>query len=132
VFWLDEAPGAATRAKLVVNAWVTGLLGVLAETIALAEGEGLDPRRFLEIIQGGPLDVPYAQLKGTSMIERQFPASFSLRLAHKDVRLILEAAREAGLALPLMTAVEQSFARAEAQGHGDEDMAAVVTPLRRG
>ena len=53
VVWLGEA-GAGSRLKLVVNNWITGLLGVLAETVALAEALDVDPTRFLEAIDGGP------------------------------------------------------------------------------
>jgi 3-hydroxyisobutyrate dehydrogenase len=126
--WVGEV-GAGTRAKLVMNAWVTGLVGVLAETIALAERLGIAPEMFLETVKGGPLDSPYAQLKGRAMIERAFPPSFSLRLAHKDLRLILEAARQSGASLPVLAAVEQIFAQAEKAGHGEEDMAAVVAAV---
>ncbi len=130
VVWLDERPGAGTRGKLVMNAWVTGLVSLLGETVALAEALEVGPERFLDIIRGGSLDTPYAQLKGRAMIDRAFPSSFPLRLAHKDARLILEAARQAGLSLPVLAAVAQDFDRAERAGHGDEDMAAVATPMR--
>jgi 3-hydroxyisobutyrate dehydrogenase len=122
--WVGEV-GAGTRAKLVMNSWVVGMVGVLAETIALSERLGVDPHLFLDIIKGAPLDSPYAQLKGRAMIERSFSPSFALRLAHKDVRLILEA----GGSLPVLAAIEQIFARAEESGHGEEDMAAVVAAL---
>jgi len=123
--WLGEV-GAGTRAKLAMNAWVTGLVAVLAETITLSEELDLDPRLFLDLLDGGPTDSPYVQLKGKAMIERQFAPSFALRLAHKDLRLILEAGREAGASLPVITAIEEKFDRAERQGRGDEDLAAVV------
>jgi 3-hydroxyisobutyrate dehydrogenase len=51
--------------------------------------------------------------------------AFPLRLAHKDARLVLEAAEAERLDLPLMRTAEAQFARAEADGHGDEDLAAV-------
>jgi 3-hydroxyisobutyrate dehydrogenase len=127
--WLGPA-GLGSRAKLVANAWVTGLTGLIAETLALARTLGVDPRQFLELIQGGPLDSPYAQMKARAMLAGTFSPSFALRLAHKDVRLILEAA--AGRPLPMLTALEQSFARAERDGHGDEDMAAIYAALGRG
>jgi 3-hydroxyisobutyrate dehydrogenase len=122
--WVGEV-GAGSRAKLVMNSWVVGLVGVLAETIGLSERLGIDPHLFLEIIEGGPLDSPYAQLKGRAMIDRSFPPSFPLRHAHKDLRLILEAAGP----LPVLAAVEQTFARAEESGHGEEDMAAVMAAV---
>jgi 3-hydroxyisobutyrate dehydrogenase len=115
----------ATRMKLVLNAWLVSLVEGLAETIALAQAIDVDPSQFLEIIDGAPMGTPYAQLKGKAMIAREFAPSFPLSLAHKDARLVLAAAEEAGLKLPAVQAVERQFARAEGDGHGDEDMAAV-------
>ncbi|HKH76862.1 MAG TPA: NAD(P)-dependent oxidoreductase [Rubrobacteraceae bacterium] len=124
VLWLGEA-GAGSRLKLVVNNWIVGLLGVLAETISLAEATGVKPERFLETIEGGPLGLPYAQMKGNMMIEEQFPASFSLKLARKDAALVLDAARANGLEMVVAEAVAARFDDAISSGHGDEDMAAV-------
>jgi 3-hydroxyisobutyrate dehydrogenase len=123
--WLGDV-GMGSRAKLVANAWVTGLTGLMAESLALARGLGVPPQRFLELIEGGSLDSPYGRMKAKSMLEGNYPPSFALRLAHKDVRLVLEAA---GRPLPMATGLAQSFARAESQGHGDEDMAAVFAAL---
>src|SRR5215210_8887284 len=124
VVWLGEA-GAGSRLKLVVNNWIVGLLGVLAETISLAEATGVKPERFLETIEGGPLGLPYAQMKGNMMIEEQFPASFSLKLARKDAALVLDAARANGLEMSVAEAVVARFDDAISSGLGDEDMAAV-------
>jgi 3-hydroxyisobutyrate dehydrogenase len=121
---LGEA-GSGTRSKLVVNAWIVGLTSVVAETISLAEGLGLDPRVFFEAIDGGPLDVQYAHLKGGAMIERAFEhPDFRLALARKDADLVLAAAEEAGIEVPVMHAVADRLVRAERDGHGDEDLAA--------
>src|SRR3954454_3701764 len=121
---LGEA-GEGTRLKLVLNAWLVALTAGLAETIAFAESIGVDPRTFLETIDGAPMGTPYAQLKGKAMIGRDFPPSFPLSLAHKDARLVLAAAEQAGIELPVAEAVRDQFARAEDAGHGDSDMAAV-------
>jgi len=122
--WLGEA-GAGTRLKLVVNNWIVGLVGVLAETVAFARGIGVEPERFLETIEGGPLGLPYAHIKGNMMIEDEFPTSFSLALARKDARLVLEAADAQGLRLAITEAVAGRFDEALEAGHGDEDLAAV-------
>src|SRR5918993_902420 len=84
--WLGAA-GTGSRLKLVTNNWIVGLLGALAETISFAEALGVDPNRFLEVVEGGPLGVPYAQMKGQMMIEEEFPTSFSTNLARKDANL---------------------------------------------
>jgi 3-hydroxyisobutyrate dehydrogenase len=122
--WLGEA-GAGTKAKIVVNSWIVGVVGVLAETIALAQALQLDPGLFFEAVEGGTLDLPYARIKGQAMIERQFgDPAFRLSLSRKDAELVLAASGGAGLELPVMRAVTERLVRVERGGHGDEDMAA--------
>jgi 3-hydroxyisobutyrate dehydrogenase len=120
--WLGEA-GLGTKLKLVANGWILGTIENLSETFVLAETLGVDPRSFLEVITGGGMDMPYAHLKGEAILNQDFPASFPLVHARKDVALILEAAGD--LELPLMRATMQQFDRAFELGHGDEDMSAV-------
>ena len=120
--WLGPA-GAGTRLKLVANHWVLCALEGIAQTFAFARALGVDPRRFLEAIEGGAMDMPYVHLKGEAMLAENFPPAFSLRLARKDLALILEGAAGA-LDLPLARATLAQFERAIELGHGDEDMAA--------
>jgi len=127
--WLGET-GAGSRLKLVVNNWIVGLLGVLAETVAFANSIGVDPARFLETIEGGPLGLPYAQLKGNMMIEEDFPTSFSARLARKDTGLVLGTAETHDLEMPIARAVAARFDEAIQAGHGEQDMAAIYRAAR--
>jgi 3-hydroxyisobutyrate dehydrogenase len=129
--WLGEA-GAGSRLKLVVNNWIVGLLGVIAETVAFAKSIGVDPARFLETIEGGPLGLPYAQLKGSMMIEEDFPTSFSAKLARKDAGLVLGAAEAHDLRMPIAEAVAARFDEAIRAGHGEEDVAAVYRTAKSG
>ncbi|MDQ3943230.1 MAG: NAD(P)-dependent oxidoreductase, partial [Actinomycetota bacterium] len=123
-YWLGPA-GNGSRLKLVTNNWIVGVLSVLAETVSLARAVGVDPARFLEVIEGGPLGLPYAQMKGQMMIDEEFPTSFSTNLARKDAGLVLDAAEANGLRLPLTEAVATHFDEAISAGHGEEDMAAI-------
>jgi len=125
IMWLGEA-GAGTRLKLVLNTWLLALIEGLGEAVALAESLGVDAHRFLEAIEGGPLGPAYAHVKGEMMIERRFPPSFPLRLAHKDARLVLEAAEESGARLAALEAAAEQLSRAIEAGHGEDDMAAAV------
>ena len=127
--WLGPA-GDGSRLKLVTNNWIVGLLSALAETISFAEALDVDPNRFLEVIEGGPLGVPYAQMKGQMMIEEAFPTSFSANLARKDAKLVLQAAEANGLRLPLTEAAAEHFHEAINAGHGEEDMAAIYQATR--
>jgi 3-hydroxyisobutyrate dehydrogenase len=110
----------------VLNHWVIALVESLAETVLLAEGLRIDPRAFLDIIDGSPMGPPYARLKGTQMIERSYEPSFPLELARKDAGLIAAAAEGAGLELPLVQLVERRMAAAIEAGHGRGDLSAAV------
>ncbi|TFV47466.1 NAD(P)-dependent oxidoreductase [Blastococcus sp. TF02A_35] len=102
--WVGEA-GAGSRLKMAANAWLFMLTAGVAQSIALARGLGLDPRHFLAAIEGGPMDTPYAHLKGGMMLEGEFPVSFGLTGAAKDARLIRSALRTAGVPDRLDSAV---------------------------
>ena len=120
--WLGQA-GTGTRLKLVANAWVLTVVEGGAETIALAEGLGLDPGLLFEAIEGGALDLPYLRLKGKAIAERNFEPSFRLTLAAKDARLIEESAQRRDLDVPLFSTIRRRLAEG-AKDHGDEDMSA--------
>jgi 3-hydroxyisobutyrate dehydrogenase len=120
--WVGEA-GQGSRLKVAVNVWIVALVEGAAETLALAEGMGLDPKLVLETLKDGPLDLPYLQMKGSMMIERKFDPSFKLSLAAKDAELAHKAAQAAGLDLPLVETIAGRLA-AGSDDHGDEDLAA--------
>jgi len=127
VVWVSERPGDGHRLKLVMNAWVLTITAGTAQSIALAEGLGLDPQRFLEMIAGGPLDNGYAQLKGKNMLTGEFTPAFPLSGATKDAGLIREAADDAGVTADLAGALERLF---RAAGDQNDDMSAVIRALR--
>jgi 3-hydroxyisobutyrate dehydrogenase len=128
--WVGDKPGDGHRLKLVANSWVAMVMSGTAQALALAEALGLDPLLFLDTIAGGPLDAVYAQTKGRTILEGQFPTAFAVSGVVKDAGLIAAAMRSAGVDAEVMEAVGEAFRRAEAAGHGDEDMAAVVHAFR--
>ncbi len=120
--WVGEA-GAGTRLKIATNSWVLTVTEGTAETIALAQGLGLDPLLLFEALEGGTLDLPYFRIKGKAILERQFDPMFRLQLAAKDADLVVQAARHHDLDLPLFATVRERMQKGAAE-HGDEDMAA--------
>ncbi|PZS26731.1 MAG: 3-hydroxyisobutyrate dehydrogenase [Pseudonocardiales bacterium] len=125
--WLGEA-GAGTRLKVVINGWLIGVVGVLAETVTVARALGVDPEQFFSAVEGGPLDLPYARTKGAAMVAESFDdVSFRLALSRKDGDLLLAAVADAGLEIPILQAVVQRLRDVEAAGHGDEDLAATYS-----
>jgi 3-hydroxyisobutyrate dehydrogenase len=121
------AAGSGSRTKLVVNTWMLGLTAVLAESIDLARALEVQPKLLLEAIADGPVDSPYARIKGKKMISGDYSeVSFRLDLARKDAVLAATAAERQGLQATLLGEVVARFDRASANGHGDDDMAAIA------
>jgi 3-hydroxyisobutyrate dehydrogenase len=120
--WVGEA-GAASRLKVATNSWILAVVEGAAETLALAEGMGLDPQLVLDAVSGGALDLPYLQMKGHAIIERDFEPSFKLSLAAKDASLIEESARRRHLDLPLTVMIRERLEEGSKR-HGDKDMSA--------
>jgi 3-hydroxyisobutyrate dehydrogenase len=125
VMWLADEPGAGTKLKLTTNLWIMNLVENLAESFALAEALGLDPRWFLDAIEGRPMDSAYAHMKGEKILRGDFTPQFALKHATKDVRLALAAARAAGVDLGIGPPTLERLERAIELGHGDEDNATV-------
>jgi 3-hydroxyisobutyrate dehydrogenase len=84
----------------------------------------------LEAVAGGPLDLPYLQMKGTAMIQRRFDPSFRLALAAKDAALVEAAAAEHDLDLPLVAAIRRRL-EAGIDEHGDKDVSATFLTSAR-
>jgi 3-hydroxyisobutyrate dehydrogenase len=124
--WLSGEPGAATRMKLVFNTLVILSLPAIGQTLQIAERLGVDKEAFLDAVKGTGVDSPYTQQRGRAMATGDFAPNFPLELARKDLVLALE---EAGEAAPIAEAALAAYDRAIADGHGRDDMAAVITAV---
>ncbi len=130
--WVGEEPGRGSALKLACNAFVGTLTAAVGQSVALATQLGLDPQLFLDALDGGASDSPYVHVKGAMMLSGEFPASFALDGVRKDLGLIREAELASGTATTLTDAALACYDAAAAQGHGSEDMAAVVAAFREG
>jgi 3-hydroxyisobutyrate dehydrogenase len=128
--WVSERPGDGTRLKLVANSWVATIVAATAQSIALAQGLGLDPQAFLDTMKGSAVDAAYLHVKGEAIIAGVFTPSFAVDGAVKDTGLIAAAMRESGTDAALMDAVGQQYRKAAESGHGEKDMAAVYRAFR--
>ena len=122
--WVADEAGAATRLKLVSNAFVLTVLEGVAQSLSMARALGLDPALFLQAVEGGAMDAPYVRLKGAAMLSGELEAAFSLSGAYKDAGLIEEAMRTHGVDTAVVQAIRAHQSRSIAAGHGDADMAA--------
>jgi 3-hydroxyisobutyrate dehydrogenase len=128
--WLGPA-GNGSRLKMACNAWLFMVTAGTAQSIALARGLGVDPQNFFAAIEGGPLDLPYAHLKGANMIKGEHPVSFGLTGAAKDARLIIDALHTADVADRLDAAVFRTMqvAMERIADPGAVDLSALIEGL---
>ncbi|EIA08887.1 NAD(P)-dependent oxidoreductase [Flavobacterium frigoris] len=121
------AAGVASSAKLAIN-YLLGLnLQGLAETIIFAENNGVSKEDMLSIINEGACGNGITKIKSTSILEDSYPAAFALKHLVKDLGL----AKEAGLNTPLIEPLLDSYAAAQYEGLGDEDVMAIIKSLRK-
>lgn len=121
------AAGVASSAKLAIN-YLLGLnLQGLAETIIFAENNGVSKEDMLSIINEGACGNGITKIKSASILEDSYPAAFALKHLVKDLGL----AKEAGLDTPLIEPLFDSYAAAQYEGLGDEDVMAIIKSLRK-
>jgi 3-hydroxyisobutyrate dehydrogenase len=124
--WLGPA-GNGTKTKLVLNNWLADLTETTAETLSFARQLGLDPAGIVDLLASTPLGSPYAVQKAHSMLAGDFTPAFALKLALKDAELAAQAAQASGAKLALTGALLPRWRRAAAEGHADDDLAAIYT-----
>lgn len=125
------AAGTGTRMKLALNIAIGLHRAVLAEALAFAECNGIEPARALEILKAGPAYSRAMDVKGAKMLARDFTPEARLAQHLKDVRLILEAGRGTGAHLPLSELHEKLLVEAVELGLGASDNSAVIELFRK-
>lgn len=121
--------GTGAKMKLVTNVVIGLNRAALAEGLALARGLGLDAAQALAIMRGGPAYSRIMDGKGEKMLNGNFVPEARLSQHLKDVRLILERGRAAGLPMPLSAAHRAVLEAAEAAGLGALDNSAIIQVL---
>ncbi|WP_318205943.1 NAD(P)-dependent oxidoreductase [Streptomyces sp. SCL15-4] len=127
-FACGAVPGALLM-KLSVNLFLITQVTGLAEAFHFAERQGLDRRLFLDVLDAGPMASAVSRMKAPKLRERDFAVQAAALDVLKNNRLIAEAAREAGLASPLLDVCHTLFRETVARGHGGEDMVAVLRAI---
>jgi 3-hydroxyisobutyrate dehydrogenase-like beta-hydroxyacid dehydrogenase len=118
--------GAGSVAKLVANASLVGVIGVLGEALAVAQGLGLPREVTFEVLETTAL-ADQAKRRRASIESGDYPPRFGLSLARKDADLILEAG--ADLDLRVIEAARSWLAEAEEAGLGKDDYSAVLSRI---
>lgn len=120
VEYLGERPEAAATLKLCGNAFIVGVTALISDALSVGRGGGLAPQDVLALFE---YFNPAGQVgsRGRKIAARDFSATFELAMARKDVRLMLETAGDAPLAV--LPGVAARMDALLADGHGHDDLA---------
>jgi 3-hydroxyisobutyrate dehydrogenase len=123
--------GAGQTTKLCNQIAVA--LNMLAgcEAIMLAAKSGIDPRKMLEAISAGAAGSWMLSNLAPRIVNGDFAPGFMIRLAQKDLRLVLESAQELQLPLPGAALMNQVWRAVEAEGGGDLGTQAAIKALEK-
>lgn len=119
--------GTGTQVKLAGNALIASMLQGFSEGLLLTQKAGVDPRKFIEVVQSSGFRSPYFEFKGKAILARDFATHFSIDLMHKDLSLFLDNAATHRVPTPTAASLRETYNFARAAGHGSKDISAVIT-----
>ncbi|SME99547.1 3-hydroxyisobutyrate dehydrogenase [Tistlia consotensis] len=127
-FVCGEVPKALLM-KLASNAFLIPTVTGLVEAFHLAERYGLDRQQFLAVVNGGQIASAISRVKAGKLAAGDFAVQAAIADVLKNCRLAAGAARDAGLAAPLLELCRQLYEETQALGFGEADMIAVLHAL---
>lgn len=125
-FVAGDEPSNANVVKLCGNFMIASMLETFSEAFATLRKAKVDHHLFLEIINElfqSPVYKNYGQVVADEKFD---PAGFELKLGLKDVRLVLEAAQEAGAVMPIASLMRDQLISAMAHGQEKLDWSSVA------
>lgn len=125
------AVGAGQNTKAVNQVLVAGIAQAVCEGLALAERLDLDPERLLPTLGAGAAGNWFLDKRGATMLRDEFRVGFKLALLHKDLKIVRELALAAGTDRSVIEKSLADYAVLMAQGHGDDDISALIRLKRK-
>src|SRR5436190_6203754 len=126
-FLLGEDASAANLVKLTGNFLISTVIESMAEAVSLVRKSGVDPGKFLDVLTSSLFNAPIYKNYGAMIAANRFESvGFKLPLGFKDNRLVLAAAEEASVPMPMASLVHDRFVDAIAQGLTEADWTAIA------
>ncbi len=107
--------------KLALNMMVGVSAAMMGEALALGQKNGLDRATMLEVIGASAVASPVFTYKQSALETQDYTPAFEARMMGKDFDLILDAARNSAVPMPLAAQVREGWSAMIARGDGDAD-----------
>jgi 3-hydroxyisobutyrate dehydrogenase-like beta-hydroxyacid dehydrogenase len=125
-FVVSDEPKTANLVKLSGNFLITSVIESLGEAMALVGKAGVDKHEYLDILTSTLFGAPIYKTYGALIAGEQFePAGFAASLGQKDIRLVLAAAEELQVPMPVASLIRDRFLTLLARGGADLDWSAI-------
>lgn len=125
-FVVSDTPKAANLVKLSGNFLIASVIESLGEAMALVAKDGIDRQQYIEILTSTLFGAPVYKTYGKLIADGKFePAGFAAPLGHKDIRLVLAAADDLRVPMPLASLLRDRFLTLLAQGGDHLDWSAI-------
>lgn len=125
-FRFGTKPADANLVKLSGNFLISSVIESLAEATALIGKAGLDKQQYLDFLTSTLFNAPVYKLYGAIIAGQKFePAGFAAPLGFKDNRLVLAAAENLRVPMPLASLIYNRFLTLLAQGGDKLDWSAI-------
>jgi len=121
--------GKGQSAKLCMNLQIALIYEGFAEGFTLARKLGVDPQKFVELVQASMIRSGVVDYKIPFVMRHDYSPNFPLRLMHKDIHLLLDTAKEVRVKLPGLETVDEIYELSSEEGWDDEDYAATIKLL---
>jgi len=118
--------GSGQTVKAANQLIVAGTIELVAEALVFLEAYDVDTTAAVEVLAGGLAGNRILDRKAASMIKREFQPGFRIDLHHKDMGIVLDSARAAGVAIPLGSHTAQLVQDLRNLGHGGLDHSALL------
>jgi 3-hydroxyisobutyrate dehydrogenase-like beta-hydroxyacid dehydrogenase len=119
--------GLGESAKIGMNLMIALIYQGFAEALTLTGKLGVPMEIFVELVQASMVRSGVTDYKAPFVEKRDFTPNFPLRLMHKDIHLMLEAADACGVSLPALTSVEKIYE--DSSEFRDQDYAATLVTV---
>ena len=123
--------GKGQAAKLGMNLMIALIYQGFSEALALTQRLGLPPEKLIQLIQASMVRSGVVDYKAPFVLKHDFSPNFPLRLMHKDIHLMLDAAKEKRVKLPGLETVDEIYEIATEEGMADLDYAATLSLLEK-
>jgi 3-hydroxyisobutyrate dehydrogenase-like beta-hydroxyacid dehydrogenase len=117
--------------KLAINLMIAVLAQAMSEALVFGERAGVSRAALLEVMGSSAVGAPFVKYKTDPLLRDDYSATFTTALMEKDIDLVLDAADEGGVELPLALEMKRQLRAASEAGYADDDFIALFQHLRR-